>query len=59
MGALPSRVAASNGAFACITDGSVDTWGDAHDGGDSRAVQGMLTDVLDIQDLPRFCGDHK
>ena len=38
------------GAFAAILgDGSVVTWGDAHHGGDSSAVQDQLRDVQQIQ----------
>ena len=37
-------------AFAAILgDGSVVTWGDAECGGDSRAVQGQLKNVQQIQ----------
>ncbi|OLP82183.1 hypothetical protein AK812_SmicGene37179 [Symbiodinium microadriaticum] len=45
-----ARGGGSVGAFAAILgDGSVITWGDADDGGDSSAVQDQLRDVQQIQ----------
>ena len=43
------RVHGNTGAFAAIlADGSVITWGDGNDGGDSRAVQDQLRNVREI-----------
>ena len=44
------QIQATAAAFAAILgDGSVVTWGDADQGGDSTAVQGGLTHVWQIQ----------
>ena len=44
------QIQATGGAFAAIlADGSVVTWGDAEDGGDSSAVRDQLKNVQQIQ----------
>ena len=46
------HIKASELAFAAIlTDGSVVTWGEAHYGGDSRAVQDQLKGVQQLSQL--------
>ena len=50
------QVQTSSGAFAAVLgDGSVVTWGDARFGGDSRAVQGHLKNVQQVQAADLCC----